>query len=1008
MRAATNPPVRSRRRPLRFPRDGSRRVRRAFAAALAAAAAAGGSFATADARAAELPIPSRGNDTVVAEIAPFGEADVFEIALLAGDTLTVRIRDGGTVRGLVPTLTLTGPTGAGIPISVSGIGKSRQSFKATAATAGLHEIKVVGKPGQFSGSVGGYTLQFAVKHAKPAKGSFADAGGGSIAHDFAATEGSKVTLKAATRKGGFDLTALRRPDGEVEAGFAAALKTKSNRRSAKVTKLPLTGATGTYRVEGAYDAGSKVSLTVTVAHGDTKRTRRLDPEPRFDEQFAPFPNVGIVGTVISVPGIDFTFVDNPTPEPDTYPTFRVGGIEVARANVSRPTGGVFQFPIPAGLAARGTYSIEVVNADGQGAEFEDAFYVAPPPTATSVAAIDGGQVAAGPDGGRRLRITGVDFRPGTLVLFGATPQLPTSVLSTRIDVTAPPHEAGNVTLTVRDENGQTSVVPGSFPYLDVPANKLLSIDRTFVQALGGETVTATGTDFGTDSVLTLGGADVGAQRLSSTQMTFVAPVRAGATYVLRVADALEQSSSMNVIVKGFTDDTAARIPAPRTTTGTVDGWRGTRVLVGNVDGSNGNDLVLLQSATALGTSASRSRVRVLLANPDGTFSDATSTWLPAVSGDEDWRAQDGALLDLDGDSDLDLALITSDELSSRSSLRLLRNDGASTGFTDRTSAWAPATTSYGDRNQGVALVALGADLAIAHTAYFTERIETIISPGDSTTIPPTPPTILVTFNHYPALRVLRNNGSGVLARSLSAVPSVTDADVQQYQADVLVAADVVGGSETDLVLTRTAPPELPAGTFHRALRVLQGSGSSFTDVSSSVLPSASDPEYFQGSRIALADADGDTDLDILVLAPAAVSSPSGSGVSVTALRLLVNTSGSFATAAPGTFPAPSGSDYLQGADLVVGDLDGAGRPEIVVIASYAPNTGDRACRILRGTPSGWVDASLALPAPLAGDDGRGSGGALLDLNGDTFLDLVLIRNDADESVRNTRVFINPR
>jgi hypothetical protein len=64
------------------------------------------------------------------------------------------------------------------------------------------------------------------------------------------------------------------------------------------------------------------------------------------------------------------------------------------------------------------------------------------------------------------------------------------------------------------------------------------------------------------------------------------------------------------------------------------------------------------------------------------------------------------LFDMDGDSDLDLAIITDDAIGDgsggfRSSLRILRNNGSGT-FTDATSTAVPAFTSYGDRNQGVA------------------------------------------------------------------------------------------------------------------------------------------------------------------------------------------------------------------------------------------------------------------------------------------------------------------
>jgi hypothetical protein len=50
-----------------------------------------------------------------------------------------------------------------------------------------------------------------------------------------------------------------------------------------------------------------------------------------------------------------------------------------------------------------------------------------------------------------------------------------------------------------------------------------------------------------------------------------------------------------------------------------------------------------------------------------------------------------------------------------------------------------------------------------------------------------------------------------------------------------------------------------------------------------------------------------------------------------------------------------------------------------------------------------------MPNPLTGDDGRGRTVLLLDLGtGDGDLDLVLARDEANETVRNTRVLTNPR
>ncbi|MCE9637954.1 MAG: FG-GAP-like repeat-containing protein [Planctomycetes bacterium] len=982
---------------------------------LAAASAFAARGAVADTK--DLVTLVRAGETVNEEIIPAGDVDEFGIQLFPGDKLQVRVKGAGPVVGLKSVIALFAPDSLPTPAVVSANDSAKPSLKFTAQQAGVHVLRIVGHEGQFLGSVGNYLVTFVVQRAKPAAAVFtAGASSGAIAYRFAATDGAKVTLKATTKKGGFTLTGLLRPDGSPEPDFAAKLKASKNRRSATAAKLLLTGGAGTYELDGTFDAGSSVKTSVSVTHAEKAKSRRLFAEPTFDVTNPPSPPSGIEGTMMLVSGSDFLYLlnDPDNPDDDTYPRFFFGTVEVPRATIQRPNGALYLFPVPAGLTPGVTYDITVLNADGQGATSKNAFNYAVLPTITSFAPTE-----AGPAGGRKVRITGTDFHSGTLVLFGDKVVQPTLTLSTRIDVTAPARPAGTLALSIRDEFGRTVVAPQGFTYLNIGSNRISVIDHAFLQALGGETVNLTGADFVPSSVFTLDGTDVAATQQSSSQASFTAPVHAHGTAVLRVTDQYDQTSTLNVTVKGFSDDTATDVPAVVTTTNGLDGWRATRVLTGDVSGDGIPDLVLLQAARAFGTTAQRTRVRVLRGSATGVFSDVTTTSIAAVFGDEDWRARDGVLTDLDGNGSLDLALITDGDVLSPlgtaiSSLRLLKNNGAGV-FTDQTATWAPAGTTWGDRNQGVAIAAAnvdgatGNDLVIVNTTAYSETIVTVTDPGNPGAIPPIPPTMVTTTTYYPALRVLKNDGTGKLTRTLAAVPTVLGTDAQQYEGDAIAVGDVDGDTDIDIVITRDLVTEKPAGTYHRTARLLKNAAGTFTDASATSLPSVLQiPEYMQGDRVLLANVTGDSALDLILVSNAPLTNPAtGAQSTGPALRVFVNSGGAF-SASTDTFPAKSGSDVLQGDSVAVGDLDGDGSQDMVVVSTAPPDAGDHACRILRKSGATWVVATIAMPTPGVSDDGHGEDVRLVDTDGDGDLDIVVVRNDSNESVQSTRIFVNPR
>lgn len=1070
----------------------------------------------------ELPILTADKAKLTGGITPVGDVDSFRLDLFPGDRATVKVKDAGPRRGLLANLGLEGPDGKPIAVTVNRQGSSRPSFSFDATQQGIHVVALAGS-GDFGGGEGNYSFTSTIKRAKAPKTSLSDPGGGTFAIPIRVSDGALLDVKLATKKGGFDIEGLYRPDGRAEAGFLAALSGKE-RRSVKAKKFAVTGGFGTYELRGAYDAGSNVKVKVKVRAAEARSAALTDAEPAFDPFLDPFPSSGIEGTLVTVvgkhlqvgrgnsetelsedladpaggafavrfAGVEESFIDllvtsqgggfdltelvgpegraeaafpssledEPPPgrDPRTYaktdpvagfrlsqgpgvyelrgtydagatvhveltvirgdgadpsrlPRVWLGAQEIDPALIENPFDQVLRFRVPSGLAADTRYDIAVRNSDGQGAVARDAFFFVPAPRVSGLT-----QTEAGPAGGRSFRILGEDFRQGVVVLFDDVVVQPDFVLSNRIDLVAPPHAPGDVYPKVRDDLGQIAISPVAFTYLDIGSNTITSVVPSSLQGIGGETVTVTGADFGLDTVLTLDGRTVDAQRNSATELQFVAPDLAGGTYELRVQDAYEQSSTANVEVHAFVDGSGSAIPAPLTDEGAIDGWRASRVLVGDVTGDDVDDLVLLRPSTAFGADADRPRVRILAADGSGGFSDATDG-IPAVSETDDWRADDGALVDVDGDDDLDLVLITDGALDggSRSSLRLLLNDGAGT-FTDATASAMPAATSWGDRNQGSALVVAdvdgqnGPDLVLVHTTSFSEVV------NESPPLPDPPPDplpdpVLVTY-YYGGTRVLLNDGDGVFARDDGALPGVDADSLHRFEGAAIAAADVDGQNGIDLVITADGVQEDPdsQGTYlRRAVLLLNDGSGTYTDASDTWLPAPSGAEHLQGDHVLFADHDGDGDDELVILSDTRIVTPgTGSLADMPALRIFENDGDSFAAIGSDVLPDLGADDRLQCNAVAFGDLSGDDKPEIVLVSPQAPTFGERGMRVLVRVGDAFAEGTEGLPSPLLSDDGRGRDVVLADVDGDGDLDIVLVRDESDQTVRNTRVFVNPR
>jgi len=303
------------------------------------------------------------------------------------------------------------------------------------------------------------------------------------------------------------------------------------------------------------------------------------------------------------------------------------------------------------------------------------------------------------------------------------------------------------------------------------------------------------------------------------------------------------------------------------------------------------------------------------------------------------------------------------------------------------------------------------DLVITHVESFEETID--VSPPPPDPLPDPPPDPVLETHYYAATRVLLNDGDGVFTRDDFALPAVEEDTAQPFEGMTLAAADVDGDDYVDLFLTGdsvTADPENEGSFLRRGILLLNDRGGRFDDVSASRLPAASGVDFLQGDVAQFADYDADGDLDLVVVSNTRLVSPATGAVSTSsALRIYARDGdGNFARLSVGTLPTADDLDSLQCETAAIGDLTGDGRPDLFLISSRAPNVGGRAGRVLVWADGEFVRGSAGLPHPTLADNGRGADGLLLDVDDDGDLDVVIGRDEPSTTVRNTRVFVNPR
>ncbi|MBI5066834.1 MAG: IPT/TIG domain-containing protein [Deltaproteobacteria bacterium] len=410
------------------------------------------------------------------------------------------------------------------------------------------------------------------------------------------------------------LASLAPVEGPDSGGTAVLLTGSDFQAGATVTFGGIAGAVGTVTstsisvVTPAQLAGP---AEVVVRNPDGQQARLapgftfLPPPVLAGLVPASGPDAG--GTAIALSGAGF--------QPGASVTF--GGLPAPVVSL-----GATAIAVTAPAHAAGAVDVTVTNPDGRATTLPAAYaYLAPPPPPPAIAGIS---PASGPSaGGNAVLLTGSGFQQGATVAFGGAPALVGAVAAGSLSVTAPAHAAGAVDVSVRNPDGQATLLAAGYAYV-APPPALAGLSPAAGPVSGGTAVLLAGSGFQQGLTVTFGGVPALVGAVTDTSASVSAPAHAAGpvTVALRNPDGQSASLPAAFTYRDPPPVLTAATPASGTTAG------GTSVLLSGTGFTAGLGVRIggtpaavgaVTATTALVTTPAHAAgpADVLLANPDG-------------------------------------------------------------------------------------------------------------------------------------------------------------------------------------------------------------------------------------------------------------------------------------------------------------------------------------------------------------------------------------------------------
>jgi len=622
-------------------------------------------------------------------------------------------------------------------------------------------------------------------------------------------------------------------------------------------------------------------------------------------------------------------------------------------------------------------------------------------------------------------LSGRFFEQGDQVLLDGVAVTTNFGADTLLGFLMPASSAGSYGIQVRDRFGTVSEAPVLRvklpPEIDVVAiHGGPVVGASGVPLEGGTQLRITGANFDLTDSVTIGGSAVEFDEHAEGRFVVTVPPGSFGDADLVLTDIPGTTVTRTAVIRyvGYQDKTTDRSPGSTN----ADDISARRAVMADLDDDGDvNDVAIASFDSSPGTRLARTRI--LVNDGAGALADRTGIDFPgALAGEFDATAL--ALGDLDGEDGADLVIgfVPAAGDTDTAELRFLENGG--TGVFTRNTGWEPGTTyraavNARDQNgtdwlvfgasypQGKATgIAIGdldgddaPDIVLARDHY-EMRLAGVDPAYVDFTVDPYSVTYadatnqyLDRYEYFSATRVFENRigaGGGFADVTESWLPGAGTSDDTTprpaFHARDVALGDLDGDGDLDIVLTWDDPTtvtatglstDTAADSARIATRILTNDGfGAFTDVTSTFLPAASTPEFFQAHRVRLADLNGDGRLDIVLLLEQDLNAfQSTPAYTRHALRVLRNdgagASPRFSNVTTQVLPGLRNEDdeNYRGSALVIGDVNGDGSTDILVGATaYVPRTQTgtrlRATRLLLGAAGFlFTDGTSFLPAP---------------------------------------------